>query len=656
MKIIFSTMLLLGAFNLSAQNGYWQQDVDYKMDINLDVNTNIFTGKEKVVYTNKSPNTLNKMYLHLYWNAFQPNSLMDERSRSIVDPDRRVGDRISHLKPEEEGKTTVNSVVYNGKKLDFKVIGTLLEISGMEIPSGQTAEFTLDFETQVPIQIRRAGRDNAQGIRFTMTQWYPKVAAYDEHGWHIDQYIGREFYGEWSDFDVCITLDKEYSVAGTGNLQNVSLLSESFGYDESDGKLDATRYTTSKDKNTWHFYAENVHDFAWASDPNYEHKKVTLPTGQQLHFFYQEDDNANKGWEKLVEEMPEVFEIANNKFGKYPYKQYSFIQGGDGGMEYPMCTMVKGSSRGTAIHELMHSWYQGMLATNELWYEWMDEGFTTWSSGEIEHIINEKEGEVNHTGSKKHYQGLVNYKREEPICNHADMYKTNFGYSASAYSKGTLFLENLQYIVGRDNLYAILKEYHKQWAFKHPDADRFIRIAEEVSGMHLDHFFIDWTKTIKHIDYGFGAMEIDGDKIALTVLKKGEMAMPLEIVVEKNNGEKVLYYLPLMQMYGRKTQFQEGVTVKNLEAIPWTRPGFNLILNEKASDIKSVNIFGSDNIPDVLETDNEIDFTKFEFPSEKTNYNISVETKTKKVKRKNKAGKMKKVKVEYKELNISKAK
>ncbi len=647
MKSLVSIMLLLGAFNLSAQNGYWQQDVSYKMDIDLDVESNIFTGSEHITYTNNAPEALDRMYLHLYWNAFQPNSLMDERSRNILDPDRRVGDRIVHLKDDETGFTEIASVKYNGEKLPFKVTGTILEIRGMEIAPGQTVEFELEFKTQVPIQIRRSGRDNKEGIRYTMTQWYPKIAAYDVHGWHIDQYIGREFYGEWSKFDVCITLDKSYTVAGTGNLQNVSKLSSNYGYDQQDGVLDTERYTSDKEDNTWHFVANNVHDFAWASDPNYVHKKVDLSTGQQLHFFYQEDDNKNEGWEKLAEDMPQVFSIANDKFGIYPYKQYSFIQGGDGGMEYSMCTMVKGSGRGTAIHELMHSWYQGMLATNELWYEWMDEGFTSWASGEITHIINEKEGAVNHTGAKRSYQGLVNAHLEEPICNHADMYHTNYGYSVSAYSKGTLFLENLQYVVGRDKVYEILKEYHKQWAFKHPTPDNFIRVAEQVSGMHLDHFFIDWTKTTKHIDYGIKRIETIDDKAVITVSNIGDMAMPVEILVEKINGDKNIYYAPLLQMYGRKTQFEPNVKVTELNAIPWTKPFFNLELMEKASEIKSIRIFGNENIPDVQEIDNYI---VMEDVPKGGDYLVNIVNKTKKVKNKNKKGKLVKKKVAYKEL------
>lgn len=649
MKSLVSIMLLLGAFNLSAQNGYWQQDVTYKMDIDLNVESNIFKGKEHISYTNNAPEALNKMYLHLYWNAFQPNSLMDERSRNIMDPDSRVGERIAHLEKDEIGYTHITSVKHNGENLPFEITGTILEVRGMNIAPGQTVEFDLEFETQVPIQIRRSGRDNKQGIRYTMTQWYPKIAAYDVNGWHIDQYVGREFYGEWSDFDICITLDESYIVAGTGNLQNVSKLSDNYGYDKKDGALAPERYTAGKGENTWHFIANNVHDFAWASDPNYEHTKVDLSTGQQLHFFYQEDDNKNEGWEKLMKDMPEVFSIANDKFGIYPYKQYSFIQGGDGGMEYPMCTMVKGSGRGTAIHELMHSWYQGMLATNELWYEWMDEGFTTWASGEIEHIINEKEGAVSHKGSKESYQRLAHSNFEEPICNHADMYHTNWGYGVSAYSKGSLFLENLQYIVGRDNLYAILKEYHNQWAFKHPTPENFIRIAEEISGINLDHFFIDWTKTIKHIDYGIKRVQKNGEQTIVTIAKVGQMAMPLELVVEKLNGEKTIYYAPLLQMYGRKTQFQSGAKVVELNAIPWTRPFFHLELAEKASEIKSIRIFGNENIPDVEELDNLIEMT--DVPSD-GDFLIKIVEKTKKVKRKNKKGKMVKEKVKYNVLEF----
>ncbi|MGB0884180.1 MAG: M1 family metallopeptidase [Flavobacteriales bacterium] len=652
-KLIILALLLSSAG--LAQDCYWQQEAHYQIDVELNDENNILSGSENLNYINHSPDILNEVYLHLYWNAFQPNSMMDVRSRNILDPDSRVGDRIFHLKPEEMGYTKIKKAWINGTEIVHETIGTILKLSDFSIEPLESVMIRIEFETQVPVQIRRSGRDNKQGISYTMTQWYPKVAAYDQHGWHIDQYVGREFYGEWGSFDVCITMDSSYVLAGTGVLQNQSQLSQAFGYTNEDNTLDTTRYTSDLAKNTWHFRADLVHDFAWAADPDFTHQIVDIENGKSLHFFYQEADNENKGWEKLMTDMPKAFALAVEKFGDYPYEQYAFIQGGDGGMEYPMCTMIKGSSRGTAIHELMHSWYQGMLATNELWHEWMDEGFTVWASGEIEHILNNKKGSVNHTGSRKNYQRLVDNALEEPICNHADMYKTNFGYGVSAYSKGALFLENLAYIIGRDQLYNTLKVYHQLWAFKHPEPKDFMRVAEQVSGMNLDHFWIDWTKTIKHIDYGFRSIAWNADgKVSLILERVGEMAMPLELIVEKKTGEKILYYFPLLQTYGRKSDFHYVDQVNQYQPLPWTHPVMTFDINENLGDISNIQIFPTENIPDVERIDNAIDFKDLDLDLKEANYQIEpktvVEIKVEKIKEKGKKKKKIKKRIETKVL------
>jgi hypothetical protein len=643
MKLRFLWVLTL-VFSMSfAQTTYWQQEVNYTMDFLLDVDENIYSGTQKVKYTNASPDVLNEIYFHAYFNAFQPNSMMDVRSRTIMDPDKRVGSRIVGLNDKEIGYTQISDVVRNGETLKTTTVGTLIKVETGEIQPGETIELEMKVQSQIPVQIRRSGRDNAQGIRYTMTQWYPKVAAYDVDGWHIDQYIGREFYGEWGSFDLCLTIDKSYILGGSGVLQNVMNLSNSYGYSTKGAeKKENSRYTTSDNLNTWHFVAENVHDFAFAADPDYTHKLVTLKNGQELHFFYQEKDNENKGWEKLFEDMPKVFNLAKKQFGDYPYAQYSFIQGGDGGMEYPMCTMVKGSSRGTAIHELMHSWYQGMLATNELWFEWMDEGFTTWSSVELEHSLGWQKDSpkyCDHHSSVRGYNYLVSIKKEEPICTHADMYETNVGYGVSAYSKGELFLENLSYIVGKEKVYEILREYHSEWAFKHPKPENFIRIAEKVSGMNLDHFFIDWTKTTKHIDYAVKSVSWNGNTTTIDIERVGEMAMPLEVTLNLKGGSKIMLYAPLTQMYGSKTDFRSKDVV-NIGAIPWVNKSIELPLEDlPISKIESIEIFAGWDIPDTKQWNNLFELKGLNTSKEKGGYTLELKKTIKKVKEKNKKGK-----------------
>jgi plastocyanin len=312
---------------------YWQQHVDYSMEIDMDVNSFQYKGQQKLVYTNNSPDVLNRVYYHLFFNAFQPGSEMDVRSRTIKDPDPRVADRISKLLPNEIGYININSLQQNGKSISYETVGTVLEVKLIQpIQPGEKVTFDMDFDGQVPKQIRRSGRNNADGIALSMTQWYPKLAEYDFEGWHADPYIGREFHGVWGDFDVKLTLDKTYIVGGTGYLQNPNEIG--YGYET------ATVKRAKGDKLTWHFKAPNVHDFTWAADPDYIHDTIQVPNGPVLHFLYTGDENTQDNWKKIQPQTVKLMQFFSENVGQYPYDQYSFIQGGDGGMEYSMCTFL----------------------------------------------------------------------------------------------------------------------------------------------------------------------------------------------------------------------------------------------------------------------------------------------------------------------------
>ncbi|MCB0484838.1 MAG: M1 family peptidase, partial [Flavobacteriaceae bacterium] len=235
MKKIFLLLILVFAnFYVQSQNtSYWQQHVNYTMEIDMDVETYQYNGKQKLIYTNNSPDALDKVFYHLFFNAFQPGSEMDIRLHHIADPDGRMVNnigtkeqpifesRIAKLNPNEIGFTKVNSLKQNGNDVAYETIGTILKVTLNEsIQPGQSVTFDMDFTGQVPVQIRRSGRNNKEGVALSMTQWYPKMAEYDFEGWHANQYIAREFHGVWGDYDVKITIDKNYTIGGTGYLQN----------------------------------------------------------------------------------------------------------------------------------------------------------------------------------------------------------------------------------------------------------------------------------------------------------------------------------------------------------------------------------------------------------------------------------------------------
>ena len=268
--------LLAGVFSVAAQTrpGYWQQHVDYTMEVALNVKRFQYTGTQRLVYTNNSPDTLQRAYYHLYFNAFQPGSEMDIRVQHIPDPDPRImiegTSRIATLSKSEMGYLHAQSLTQDGQEVAFTEEGTILVVDlAHPLHPGEKTVLEMSFKGQVPLQIRRAGRNNEEGVALSMSQWYPKLAEYDAEGWHANPYIGREFHGVWGNFDVKLTLDKDYTVAGSGYLQNPQEVGH--GY-----QAPGTRVKTRGKTLTWHFKAPRVHDFMWAADPNYLHDTVTM--------------------------------------------------------------------------------------------------------------------------------------------------------------------------------------------------------------------------------------------------------------------------------------------------------------------------------------------------------------------------------------------
>lgn len=557
---------------------YWQQHVDYKMEIDMDVKTYQYKGKQQLVYTNNSPDVLNRVFYHLYFNAFQPGSEMDIRNLNIPDSDRRVGDRISKLQPNEIGYIKVNSLKQNGTEITHKTVGTILEVTlAKPIQPGESVTFDMLFDAQVPEQIRRSGRNNSEGVALSMAQWYPKLAEYDVEGWHIDPYIGREFYGVWGDFDVKITIDKKYTIGGSGYLQNPNEIGH--GYET--GKLNVPK----TDKLTWHFIAPNVHDFTWAADPNYIHDTAQVPNGPLLHFFYKSTMPKEKleNWKKLQPMSVQLMQFFSEHIGEYPYKQYSVIQGGDGGMEYAMCTLIMGEGTlegmlGTTSHEIAHTWFQFLLATNEAKDYWMDEGFAQYY-GEW------AESEVLKTDFKKTmeniydvYVSLAKSGYEQPLTTHADRFNLNQAYSISAYYKGFIFLSQLGYVIGDEALAKTIKTYFNEWAFKHPKPNDFIRVAEKVSGLQLGWYLTDFAKTTNTIDYG--VKSIDGTKVTLERI--GLMPMPIDLTVTYTDGSTEDFHIPLRMMHGTKPT---SATIQADWA--WAYPTYSF---ETKKPVKSVEI------------------------------------------------------------------
>lgn len=587
---------------LSEAQNCWQQRADYTIDVQLNPSNHSFEGKQRINYSNESSESLTHLYFHLYFNAFQPGSAMDVRSNLIEDPDPRVGNRIAQLKQEEEGHIHVKSLTVNGNSAKLVENGTILEVTLQKpIAAGTKATIELSFEGFVPLQIRRSGRNNAEGIEYSMSQWYPKLCEYDKDGWHPNPYIGREFYGVWGDWEVNISLPQRYMVGATGELTNGQEVGK--GFSENDNKVKVVN-----DLLTWKWKAKNIHDFVWAADPDYVHTQLQVPDGPMLHFFYQSDPTIAENWKKLPEFTSKAFQHLSKHFGKYPYPVYSVIQGGDGGMEYPMATLITGNRKlpslvGVTVHEAAHSWYQGVLATNESLYPWMDEGFTSYASAEVMQELFTS-GYGAHENAYADYISLATGGKEEALSTHADHYETNSAYGSASYSKGEVYLAQLDYLLGEEVLNRVLLRYFETWKFKHPTSLDFLRVAELESGMVLDWYHEYFVNTTKTIDYAIGGLTSSDAQTVVYIKRKGLMPMPIEVEVVDNQDNKKTYYIPLDLMRGEKEGSEKFTLLPDWE---WVRPVYALTLPMPASSIRSITIDAKEGMADVDRSNNSIE-------------------------------------------------
>lgn len=602
MKLRFAILLLaiLGytQYSYAQRKGYWQQKVNYQMYIDVDETNYRYDGKMTLKYNNNSGQSLPKVYFHLYFNAFQPGSMMDYRLTHIIDPDRRMTtnkgtkgkpkwiSRIAELQPNQIGYQQIKSLQYKGIDVEFKVDGTILEVSlPSPIAAGEEAQFDMTWTAQVPEQIRRSGRNSAEGIAFSMAQWYPKMAHFDEFGWHLDEYIAREFIAPFGTFDVTINIHKDYIVGASGVLQNPMSVK---GYNQ------AAKIVPVNNKIAWHYKAENIHDFAWAADPKFVVDSAESKGGIKIYTVFAPSSKENSAnWTQALQLTSDFFDFCGEKFGAYPWPTYSIIQGGDGGMEYGTATLITGNRNikslvGVIYHEVAHSWYQHLFGINETVDEWFDEGFTSYVADlGMQHIFH-KRGALESNPMIESYRAYYNLAlsgREEPMSLLADYYNTNYAYSNQAYNKGAVFAEQLGYIISKQHLEETFLRFYDIWKFKHPTPNDFKRVAEDISGINLKWYLNLFVNTTRTIDY---AIDTVNDR-KITLLNKSDLPMPLDILVEYTDGTKELFYIPLREMRGEKPaedyEIYKGAKRTILEDWFWTKPTYTFEVGKKPTKI-----------------------------------------------------------------------
>lgn len=597
----FLFFALVFTLSINGQNS-WQQNANYKIYIDLDVKKNTFKGSQEVLYTNNSPDTLNKVFFHLYFNAFRPESDMAERLNNGDDNNRRFDVNIKDLEPHEYGQLKVSNLKQDGLNIDSFVSDTILEVTLTNpILPGESSLFTMNFNGQIPITIRRAGRDSPMGVKYSMAQWYPKISEYDYEGWNTAPYTGREFHGVWGDFDVTIKIDKDFIVAASGYIQETDPNNNKLGY-------------LSGKKRVWNFKAPKVHDFTWAADSEYIHDIYPGPNGVRLNFYYKNDPKIIANWKTLQPVTAELMDFFNNYIGEYPYEQYSVVQGGDGGMEYSMLTLINYGEElipliSVTSHELAHAWFQGVLATNEMNHAWMDEGSASYF-GELaeSHVFNIDFHPIFTERPYQDYISLATSGQEMPLATNANRFKFNRAYEDAAYDKGFVFLSQLNYIIGEKAFEKTIKNYFDKYKFTHPLPNDLRRVAEQSSGILLNWYLTDWTQTTNQIDYAIKNVESRKKKSVITLERIGLMPMPLEILVRYKDGNEEFYYIPISLMRGEKSKPEYADKWIQLEDWSWAYKKYEFEIKSKMESIKSIDINPTGLLADVDTSNNIIKF------------------------------------------------
>jgi hypothetical protein len=553
--------------------GYWQQDVHYKINAAIDDKTDIIDGSEELTYWNNSPDDLPFVYFHLYSNAQTKGSYLSDLYHNN-------GVKVMYGKYQEKGQgTEIEKITVNNEDLKTELDNTVIKVF-LQTPlkSGQSITFKIKFKTYFDSgTIRnRMKLFNSWGYKhYDVVHWYPRISVYDRKmGWDTDQHMDHEFYGDFGTFDVAFTLPAHYVVDATGTLLNrTEVLPEDLR-----AKLDIKNFKnkpwgekpsvitesngTSK---TWMFHAENVHDFALTADPTYRIGEAESINGIKCYAFVQEPHASL--WQNAASYTAKVIQVNSQDFGMYGYPKMTVADAQDG-MEYPMLTLDGGYDpeyRDLLVHEVSHNWFFGMVGTNETYRAALDEGFTQfltdWTYERIdgsqrirfksrsEYV--ERFTEPDYIRNSEVYNGYMNEAakgKETNINVHSDMFngalRHGGGYS-QVYMKTATMLYNLQYTLGDSLFLAAMSHYFNQWKFAHPYMEDFRTSIIQFTKVDLNWFFDEWIESSKTIDYAVGKVKKgkNKDEYEITFKRKG-MQMPLDFAVIGKNDSIYLYHIP----------------------------------------------------------------------------------------------------------------
>jgi hypothetical protein len=505
-KPILFGLFLLFLNILAAQKPYFQQHVDYSISATLNDTLHILRGSETVSYQNNAPQDLPFLYFHLWMNAF--NSKKSAYAEQLL---RQGTTRFNFAEPVDMGGYTDLDITINGQKCAVEKDTRYDDIIKIMLPkplkTGEKTDIAINFTIKIPYAFSRGGHI---GQQYLMTQWYPKPAVFDAQGWHTMPYLDQgEFYAEFGNYDVTLIVPKKYIVGATGVLQTASERE----FLEKKSKNTEGVSLTSGDTlgfKTIKYTAENVHDFAWFADKNFEVRKsqVALKNGKNVETYAFFTPKNAKLWEKATDYINQAVAFYSEQVGNYPHPQATAVMteaAFEGGMEYPMITALSGqydakSLDGTIAHEVGHNWFQGILASNERDHPWLDEGLNSFYEKRYLTAFYPKDTEgwlMRGSGYSNTELFLINKmaKREDqPATFHSDS-MTQINYFAGAYEKPVMFLNAIEKKVGRAVLDSLMQDYYKKWQFKHPQPNDFLAIIRPYIPQFDTDFLLILTET-----------------------------------------------------------------------------------------------------------------------------------------------------------------
>ncbi|NJL77363.1 MAG: M1 family metallopeptidase [Saprospiraceae bacterium] len=551
----------------TAQDNYFQQEVNYKIHAILIDSVHTLVGSMEIEYTNNAPNTLQEMYFHLWGNAFK--SKTTAFAKQLL---QQGNTDFYFANPKNLGGYTAIQFKQNDKELPYNLDAENPDIALVKLEqplnSGATTKIVVDFTLKIPTSYSRLGH---VGESYQMTQWYPKPAVFDRKGWHPMPYLEfGEFYSEFGNFDVSITLPENYVVGATGSLQNESekeflnqKIADTKAYFSGNKTLfpadDKVFPASSTKLKTIRYTAERVHDFAWFADKRFrvDKEELTLASGKKVDSWVMFTATEENLWENAVKYVSRAVQFYSENVGEYPYPQATAVQSAlsaGAGMEYPMITVIGEAESAPLLdevitHEVGHNWFYGILATNERDHAWMDEGTNSYYETRYMELYYPNQSLLESSlpkfliGASKieanELAYLLQARRhldQAPETTSEDL--TTLNYQIAAYGKPALAFRYLEQYLGTARFDALMQAYYQTWQFKHPYPDDFQQFVTRETGQSLDWFFNGLIGSNATMDYAISDAVSDGKALQVRIKNKGSIAAPFPIAAYK--GEELI--------------------------------------------------------------------------------------------------------------------